>query len=170
VGVPQLRAAQVHCVASRAGAWCWALSDPLQSGRWPWRLRVCPVHARNADPSVHVQVYFAGHEHHQAHLDVGGIRRSSKGRGGRSYPPSDGEPLQRFGRVTHGFAWVRVTEERLPSGSMTSSKPCCMRGRWLARPRERSSSRTGTGSVVAAVAALPVRGGHGPTRTLCDCA
>jgi len=51
------------------------------------------------------------------------------------------------------FAWVRVTEERLAIRFYDVSKPCCMRGRWLARPRERSSSGPGTGSVVGLLVA-----------------
>jgi len=59
-------------------------------------------------------VYFAGHDHHQAHLDVGGYQEIIAGAGGGALTPVRvGDPQLRFGRATHGFAWVRVTEVRL---------------------------------------------------------
>jgi len=61
-----------------------------------------------------IQVYFAGHDHHQAHLDVGFYQEIIEGAGGAALSPVRvGDPQQRFGMATHGFAWVRVTEERL---------------------------------------------------------
>ena len=61
-----------------------------------------------------IQVYFAGHDHHQAHLDVGFYQEVIEGAGGAELiPVRVGDPQQRFGRATHGFAWVRVTAERL---------------------------------------------------------
>jgi hypothetical protein len=59
-------------------------------------------------------VYFAGHDHHQAHLDRGLYQEIIEGAGGAELSPvRDGDPQQRFGSATHGFAWVRVTAERL---------------------------------------------------------
>jgi tartrate-resistant acid phosphatase type 5 len=61
-----------------------------------------------------IQVYFAGHDHHQAHLDVGFYQEIIEGAGGAELAPVRvGDPQQRFGRATHGFAWVRVTEKQL---------------------------------------------------------
>ena len=61
-----------------------------------------------------IQVYFAGHDHHQAHLDVGFYQEVIEGAGGAELAPVRvGAPQQRFGRATHGFAWVRVTAARL---------------------------------------------------------
>jgi hypothetical protein len=61
-----------------------------------------------------IQVYFAGHDHHQAHLDVGFYQEIVEGAGGTGLDPVRvGDPQQRFGMATHGFAWVRVTEDRL---------------------------------------------------------
>ena len=61
-----------------------------------------------------IQVYFAGHDHHQAHLDVGFYQEIVQGAGGTGLTPVRvGDPQQRFGMATHGFAWVRVTEDRL---------------------------------------------------------
>jgi tartrate-resistant acid phosphatase type 5 len=62
----------------------------------------------------HIHVYFAGHDHYQAHLDWGFYQEVIEGAGGAELAPVQvGGPQQRFGRATHGFAWVRVTEERL---------------------------------------------------------
>jgi len=62
----------------------------------------------------HIHVYFAGHDHHQAHLDWGWYQEIIQGAGGAELAPIRvGAPQQRFGRATHGFAWVRVTEARL---------------------------------------------------------
>ncbi len=64
--------------------------------------------------TCHIQVYFAGHDHHQAQLDRGFYQEIIEGAGGAELAPVRvGDPQQRFGRATHGFAWVRVTEERL---------------------------------------------------------
>ena len=64
--------------------------------------------------TCHIQVYFAGHEHHQAHLDMGFYQEIIEGAGGAELAPVRvGAPQQRFGKATHGFAWVRVTAERL---------------------------------------------------------
>jgi tartrate-resistant acid phosphatase type 5 len=62
----------------------------------------------------HIHVYFAGHDHHQAHLDRGFYQEIIEGAGGAGLAPVRvGDPQQRFGSATHGFAWVRVTAERL---------------------------------------------------------
>ena len=62
----------------------------------------------------HIHVYFAGHEHYQAHLDVGFYHEIIEGAGGADLAPVQARnPQQRFGMAAHGFAWVRVTEERL---------------------------------------------------------
>jgi hypothetical protein len=62
----------------------------------------------------HIHVYFAGHDHHQAHLDRGWYQEIIEGAGGTGLSPVRvGDPQQRFGSATHGFAWVRVTAERL---------------------------------------------------------
>ena len=62
----------------------------------------------------HIQVYFAGHDHHQAHLDLGFYQEIIEGAGGAGLSPVQvGDPQQRFGMATHGFAWVRVTEDQL---------------------------------------------------------
>jgi hypothetical protein len=62
----------------------------------------------------HIQMYFAGHDHYQAHLDVGFYQEIIEGAGGAELTPVRvGDPQQRFGQATHGFAWVRVTAERL---------------------------------------------------------
>jgi tartrate-resistant acid phosphatase type 5 len=64
--------------------------------------------------TCHIQVYFAGHDHHQAHLDGGFYQEIIEGAGGAELVPvRAGDPQQRFGRATHGFVWVRVTAERL---------------------------------------------------------
>jgi hypothetical protein len=62
----------------------------------------------------HIHVYFAGHDHHQAHLDRGFYQEIIEGAGGAGLSPVRvGDPQQRFGSATYGFAWVRVTAERL---------------------------------------------------------
>jgi len=62
----------------------------------------------------HIHVYFAGHEHPQAHLDLGWYQEIIEGAGGAELSCLPiGSPQQRFGKATHGFAWVQVTEERL---------------------------------------------------------
>jgi hypothetical protein len=62
----------------------------------------------------HVQVYFAGHVHYQAHLDLGFYQEMIQGAGGADLTPVQlGAPQQRFGAATHGFAWVEVTVEHL---------------------------------------------------------
>src|SRR5215510_5458912 len=62
----------------------------------------------------HIQMYFAGHDHYQAHLDVGFYQEIIEGAGGAELTPvRGGDSQQRFGQATHGFAWVRVTAERL---------------------------------------------------------
>ena len=64
--------------------------------------------------TCHIHVYFAGHDHHQAHLDVGFYQEFIEGAGGAELAPVQvGDPQQRFGSATHGFAWVRMTAERL---------------------------------------------------------
>jgi len=62
----------------------------------------------------HIHVYFAGHNHHQAHVDGGFYQEIIEGAGGAELAPVRvGDPQQRFGSATHGFAWVQVTAERL---------------------------------------------------------
>ena len=62
----------------------------------------------------HIHVYFAGHHHHQAHLDLGFYQEIIEGAGGAELAPiQGGGQQQRFGSATHGFAWVWVTEARL---------------------------------------------------------
>jgi len=62
----------------------------------------------------HIHVYFAGHDHHQAHLDRGFYQEIIEGAGGAGLSPVRvGDPQQRFESATHGFAWVQVTAERL---------------------------------------------------------
>jgi hypothetical protein len=89
IGVAQLHAAQ----AALCGLPGWRLvfghyptrstAAEGQSASWLVRgaleslIRACPI-----------QVYFAGHDHHQAHLDLGGYQGSSKGQEGRSSPRS----------------------------------------------------------------------------------
>jgi tartrate-resistant acid phosphatase type 5 len=64
--------------------------------------------------TCHIHVYFAGHDHHQAHLDGGFYQEIIEGAGGAELAPVRvGDLQQRFGMATHGFAWVRVTEARL---------------------------------------------------------
>ncbi len=64
--------------------------------------------------TCHIHVYFAGHDHHQAHLDGGFYQEIIEGAGGAELSPVRvGDVQQRFGMATHGFAWVRVTEARL---------------------------------------------------------
>ena len=59
-------------------------------------------------------MYFAGHDHHQAHLDGGFYQEIIEGAGGAELAPvRAGDPQQRFGRATHGFARVQVTADRL---------------------------------------------------------
>ena len=59
-------------------------------------------------------MYFAGHDHYQAHLDLGFYQEIIEGTGGAGLSPVlvGGHQL-RFGSATYGFAWVRVTKERL---------------------------------------------------------
>jgi tartrate-resistant acid phosphatase type 5 len=62
----------------------------------------------------HVQVYFAGHVHHQAHLNFGFYQEIIQGAGGAELTTvQPGDPQQRFGAAMHGFAWVQATAERL---------------------------------------------------------
>jgi tartrate-resistant acid phosphatase type 5 len=115
VGVPQLHAAQ----AALCGQPGWR----LLFGHYPthatgatghstsWFVRTTLEHLIR---TCQIQVYFAGHDHHQAHLEVGGYQEIIEGAGGGALTPVQvGDSKLRFGRATHGFAWVRVTEVRL---------------------------------------------------------
>jgi len=115
IGVDQLHAAQ----AALCGQSGWR----VLFGHYPTRSTGAAGH--NASWFVtgalehlirqcHIHMYFAGHDHHQAHLDVGGYQEIIEGAGGAELSPVRvGDPQQRFGSATHGFAWVRVTAERL---------------------------------------------------------
>ena len=115
VGVPQLHAAQ----AALCGQPGWR----LLFGHYPTRATGAAGHSaswvvRDTLEALirrcQIQVYFAGHDHHQAHLDAGGYQEIIEGAGGGVLTPVRVRgPQLRFGRATHGFAWVRVTEARL---------------------------------------------------------
>ena len=115
IGVAQLHAAQ----AALCGQPGWR----LVFGHYPTRSTAAEGHraswlVRGALESLFracaIQVYFAGHDHHQAHLDLGGYQEIIEGAGGAELAPLRvGDPQQRFGRATHGFAWVRVTAAQL---------------------------------------------------------
>jgi hypothetical protein len=80
-----------------------------QNGQWFVRRQL-----EHLIRQCHIQVYFAGHVHHQAHLDLGFYQEIIQGAGGAELTPVQlGDPQQRFGVATHGFAWVQVTAERL---------------------------------------------------------
>jgi hypothetical protein len=86
-----------HSTGGKAQSASWFVRGALES-----LIRTCNIH-----------VYFAGHDHHQAHLDLGWYQEIIQGAGGAGLTPILGEaPQQRFGRATHGFAWVRVTPEQ----------------------------------------------------------
>jgi len=107
VGVGQVPAAQ----AALCGQPGWRLLFGHYPTHAHWFVRRALEHLIR---QCHIQVYFAGHEHHQAHLDMGFYQEIIEGAGGAELAPiRDGDPQQRFGIATHGFAWVRVTEERL---------------------------------------------------------
>jgi hypothetical protein len=115
IGVYQLQAAQValcgkpgwrllfgHYPTRSTGAEVQRVSWFVR-GALEYLIRACDIH-----------VYFAGHDHHQAHLDLGSYQEIIEGAGGAEISSLRvGDPQQRFGRATHGFAWVRVTAERL---------------------------------------------------------
>ena len=115
VGVEQLRAAQ----AALCGQPGWR----FLFGHYPTRSTGAAGHStswfvtralEHLIRTCQIQVYFAGHDHHQAHLDWGWYQEIIEGAGGAELAPVRvGDPQQRFGRATHGFAWVRVTAERL---------------------------------------------------------
>jgi hypothetical protein len=115
VGIPQLWSAQ----SSLCGKPGWR----FLFGHYPTRSTVADGHSgawfvrRELEQLIrkcNIQVYFAGHDHHQAHLDMGSYQEIIEGAGGAELAPvRGGDPHQRFGSATHGFAWVRVTEERL---------------------------------------------------------
>jgi tartrate-resistant acid phosphatase type 5 len=115
VGVLQLPAAQT--------ALCGQPGWRLLFGHYPTRSTGAEQHGSSwfvrdtleqLIRTCHIQVYFAGHEHHQAHLDMGFYQEIIEGAGGAELAPvRAGAPQQRFGQATHGFAWVRVTAERL---------------------------------------------------------
>jgi tartrate-resistant acid phosphatase type 5 len=61
-----------------------------------------------------VQVYFAGHDHHQEHLELPRYDEIIQGAGGADLSTVNyGDPRQKFAAKEYGFAWVRVTKERL---------------------------------------------------------
>ena len=89
IGVAQLHAAQ----AALCGQPGWR----LVFGHYPTRSTAAEGHraswlVRGALESLFracaIQVYFAGHDHHQAHLDLGGYQEIIEGAGGRSSPRS----------------------------------------------------------------------------------
>jgi tartrate-resistant acid phosphatase type 5 len=107
VGVYQLQAAQA--------ALCRQPGWRLLFGHYPthsqWFVRRALEHLIR---QCHIHVYFAGHDHHQAHLDWGFYQEIIEGAGGAELSSVRVvDPAQRFGSATHGFAWVRVTEDRL---------------------------------------------------------
>jgi len=113
----------VHQLQSAQAALCQQPGWRLLFGHYPTRSTGAEVHnaswfvTRELEHLIrqcHIQVYFAGHDHHQAHLDVGFYQEIIEGAGGAKLAPVRvGDPQQRFGRATHGFAWVRVTAEWL---------------------------------------------------------
>jgi tartrate-resistant acid phosphatase type 5 len=115
VGVDQLHAAQ----AALCGQTGWR----FLFGHYPTRSTGAEGHSSSGFVTgalehlirqCHIHVYFAGHDHHQAHLDLGFYQEIIEGAGGAALAPVRvGDPQQRFGRATHGFAWVRVTTTRL---------------------------------------------------------
>ena len=114
IGVYQLHAAQ----AALCGQPGWR----LVFGHYPTRSTAAEGHSawfvRSALEylirACAIHVYFAGHDHHQAHLDRGWYQEIIEGAGGAELSPLQvGDPQQRFGRATHGFAWVRVTAAQL---------------------------------------------------------
>jgi hypothetical protein len=115
IGVDQLHAAQ----AALCGQPGWR----MVFGHYPTRSTGAAGHnaswfvtgaLEHVIRQCHIQVYFAGHDHHQAHLDLGGYQEIIEGAGGAGLSPVRvGDPQQRFGSATHGFAWVQVTAERL---------------------------------------------------------
>jgi len=115
IGVDQLHAAQ----AALCGQSGWR----VLFGHYPTRSTGAAGHSaswfvrgalEHLIRQCHIHVYFAGHDHHQAHLDLGGYQEIIEGAGGAGLAPVRvGDPQQRFGSATHGFAWVRVTAERL---------------------------------------------------------
>jgi hypothetical protein len=115
VGVHQLQSAQAY-LCHQPG---WRLlfgHYPTRSTRADgrsssWFVRYALEHLIR---QCHIHVYFAGHDHHQAYLDLGFYQEIIEGAGGAELSPVQvRDPQQRFGMATHGFAWVRVTEERL---------------------------------------------------------
>jgi len=115
IGVYQLQAAQV-ALCGKPG---WRLlfghyptrSTGAEGQRVSWFVRGALEYLIRA---CDIHVYFAGHDHHQAHLDLGSYQEIIEGAGGAGLSPLRvGDPQQRFGMATHGFAWVRVTAERL---------------------------------------------------------
>jgi len=107
VGVYQVPAAQ----AALCGQPGWR----LMFGHYPthahWFVRRALEHLIR---QCRIQVYFAGHDHHQAHLDWGWYQEIIEGAGGAELAAVQGGGSQlRVGRATHGVAWVQVTEARL---------------------------------------------------------
>jgi hypothetical protein len=113
----------VHQLQSAQAALCHQPGWRLLFGHYPTRSTGADGHGgswfvRGALETLirtcHIHVYFAGHDHHQAHLDLGWYQEIIEGAGGADLAPVRvGDLQQRFGNATHGFAWVRVTEERL---------------------------------------------------------
>jgi tartrate-resistant acid phosphatase type 5 len=115
VGVGQLQSAQ----AALCGQPGWRVlfghyptrSTGAEGHRASWFVRSALEYLIR---QCHIHVYFAGHDHHQAHLDGGFYQEIIEGAGGAELSPVRvGDPQQRFGSATHGFAWGRVTAERL---------------------------------------------------------
>jgi hypothetical protein len=115
VGVYQLQAAQ-DALCGKPG-WCVLFGHyPTRSTRAAGRGESGFVQGalEHLIRKCHIHVYVAGHDHHQAHLDMGFYQEIIAGAGGVGLNPVRvGDPQQRFGRATHGFVWVQVTAERL---------------------------------------------------------
>jgi len=113
----------VHQLQSAQAALCHQPGWRLLFGHYPTRSTRADGHSgswfvRGALETLirncNIHMYFAGHDHHQAHLDLGWYQEIIEGAGGADLSPVRvGDPQQRFGMATHGFAWVQVTEDRL---------------------------------------------------------
>jgi hypothetical protein len=107
VGVDQVPAAQ----AALCGQPGWRMLFGHYPTHAHWFVRRALEHLIR---QCRIQVYFAGHDHHQAHLDWGWYQEIIEGAGGAELAAVQGGGSQlRFGRATHGFAWVQVTAARL---------------------------------------------------------
>jgi hypothetical protein len=115
VGVDQLYAAQTALCGEPGWRFLFGHYPTRSTGaeghRASWFVRGTLEHLIR---QCHIHVYFAGHDHHQAHLDGDFYQEIIEGAGGAELAAvQGGHPQLRFGSATHGFAWVRVTAERL---------------------------------------------------------